>query len=325
MKKSLSVLLSMMLLPGFILTVVAWGFWGHQRINRMAVFALPPEMIGFYKKHIDFITEHAVDPDKRRYSDPEEAARHYMDLDRYGDHPFDSLPKYWKEAIAKYGEDSLKQHGIVPYHIPFMLYRLTNAFKEHDQIKILRISAEIGHYIGDAHVPLHCTKNYNGQLTNQHGIHGLWESRLPELFGEEYDYFVGRAKYINKPIDYTWNIIRESYAAHDSVLLIEKELTKKFPSDQKYSYEEKGNTIIRVYSKGFSAEFQEQLDGMVERRMRSAIVAVSSFWYTAWVNAGMPQLDSLNDLAISDSLKNEFLKIDKAYELKKGNGKGHDD
>ena len=325
MKKTLGILMSLMILPGIILTVVAWGFWGHQRINRMAVFALPPEMIGFYKKHIDFISEHAVDPDKRRYSDPEEAARHYMDLDRYGEHPFDSLPKFWNDAVAKYGEDSLKQHGIVPYHIPFMLFRLTKAFKEHDQLKILRLSAELGHYVGDAHVPLHCTKNYNGQLTNQNGIHGFWESRLPELFGEEYDYFVGRCKYINKPADYTWNIIRESYAAHDSVLLLERELTKKYSPDRKYSYEEKGNTIIRVYSKEFSADYQKLLNGMVERRMRSAIVAVSSFWYTAWVNAGMPQLDSISDFVISDSLKNEFQKLDKAYQLKKANGKGHDD
>ncbi len=325
MKKTLGILMSLMILPGIIITVVAWGFWGHQRINRMAVFALPPEMIGFYKKHIDFISEHAVDPDKRRYSDPEEAARHYMDLDRYGEHPFDSLPKFWNDAVAKYGEDSLKQHGIVPYHIPFMLFRLTKAFKEHDQLKILRLSAELGHYVGDAHVPLHCTKNYNGQLTNQIGIHGFWESRLPELFGEEYDYFVGRCKYINKPADYTWNIIRESYAAHDSVLLLERELTKKYSPDRKYSYEEKGNTIIRVYSKEFSADYQKLLNGMVERRMRSAIVAVSSFWYTAWVNAGMPQLDSLSDFVVSDSLKNEFQKLDKAYQLKKANGKGHDD
>ncbi len=27
-----------------------WGFFGHKRINRMAVFTLPPEMMVFYKK-----------------------------------------------------------------------------------------------------------------------------------------------------------------------------------------------------------------------------------------------------------------------------------
>ena len=44
----------------------SWGFYGHKRINRMAVFTLPPEMVTFYKQHIEFVTNHAVDPDKRR-------------------------------------------------------------------------------------------------------------------------------------------------------------------------------------------------------------------------------------------------------------------
>ena len=52
-----------------------WGFWAHRRINRMAVFTLPPEMIAFYKKNIEYLTEHAVDPDKRRYATRHEAAQ----------------------------------------------------------------------------------------------------------------------------------------------------------------------------------------------------------------------------------------------------------
>jgi len=59
----------------------AWGFFGHKRINRMAVFTLPPELVGFYKYHIEYITEHAVDPDKRRYAVEGEAPRHYIDID----------------------------------------------------------------------------------------------------------------------------------------------------------------------------------------------------------------------------------------------------
>jgi hypothetical protein len=161
----------------------AWGFYGHKRINRMAVFTLPPEMIGFYKKHIEYITEHAVDPDKRRYSIPEEAPRHYIDIDHYGPSAFDSMPKFWKKAVAKYSEDTLNAYGIVPWWIDVMTYRLADAFRQGDVDRILRLSAELGHYVGDAHVPLHTTENYNGQLTNQHGIHGFWESRVPEVYG----------------------------------------------------------------------------------------------------------------------------------------------
>jgi hypothetical protein len=307
--------------------VQAWGFWGHQHINNKAVFTLPKSMFGFFKTNIGFITEHAVDPDKRRYADPEEAPRHFIDIDRYGEHPFDSLPRTWKEAVVKIGEDTLKAHGIVPYHIPKMLYRLTEAFKDKDKFKILKYAAELGHYVGDAHVPLHCTRNYNGQLTGQHGIHGFWESRIPETYGEDYDYFVGRARYIKDPITYTWNIIKESYAAHDSVLQIEKELNARTAADRKYAFEERGATIVKVYSKDYTAEYNELLNGMVERRMRQATIAVGSFWYTAWVNAGMPEINDPEVIAITVTFQTEMDSINNIYTNRKrsGSGAGHED
>src|SRR4030095_16914187 len=109
MKKIIIRSLLMLLLLGAITTsVFSWGFWGHKRINRIAVFTLPPQMVALYKANIEYITDHAVDPDKRRYSNPDEAARHYIVLDRYGTYPFDSLPHRWEDAVAKYSEDSLK-------------------------------------------------------------------------------------------------------------------------------------------------------------------------------------------------------------------------
>ena len=57
----------------------SWGFFAHRKINRHAVFSLPTEMMHFYKSNIDFVTTHAVDPDKRRYVDPLEGPRHFLD------------------------------------------------------------------------------------------------------------------------------------------------------------------------------------------------------------------------------------------------------
>jgi hypothetical protein len=47
--------------------IAAWGFFAHRRINRLAVFSLPPEMVGFFKANIQYITENAINPDRRRY------------------------------------------------------------------------------------------------------------------------------------------------------------------------------------------------------------------------------------------------------------------
>lgn len=291
-----------------------WGFYAHKKINYYAVFLLPPEMMVLYKPQIDFLTEHAVDPDKRRYALPVEGSRHYIDIDHYGAYPYDSLPRKWADAVAKFSEDSLRAYGIVPWWLQTMLGRLTNAFKDKDQSKILKYSAEIGHYIADSHVPLHANTNHNGQYTGQTGIHGFWESRIPELLAEkEWDFFIGKAEFIRSPADFIWKRVLESGAAADSVLKFERELTNKFPADQKYAFEERNGIITRQYSSAFSKAYDKLLKGMIERRMRQSIYAVASFWYTAWVNAGQPDLKHLGNRNFSAEDLEEFETLNNAW------------
>ena len=279
-----------------------WGFYGHKKINRLAVFTLPPELFPLFKENLEYISEHAVDPDKRRYMIPSEGPCHFIDLD-YFQYPFDSIPHSWNNAVAKYSEDTLRKHGIVPWHIYLTKLNLQKAFEEKNLDKILKYAADIGHYIGDAHVPLHTTKNYNGQLTNQKGIHGLWESRLVELYSEEYNYFVGKSNYIASIQNEIWKSLKESHLALDSVLKIEEIITleNKFP---KYGFEQRGNSTQRVYSREFSQEYHKRLNNMVERRLRASIKMTGSIWYTAWVDAGQPDLSSL----LSKKPSNEFIK-----------------
>lgn len=352
----------------------AWGFYGHRMINRMAIFTLPAELFGFYKQNVDYMTEHAVDPDKRRYATKHEAVRHYIDIDMWGVIPFDNVPrdfeeaiikhckmkfvysgdtsyftkvitadsivfstmklqgvrlaleyplfvKYWKKIIkpmyyedewkisgydldelfnssyfTKYKidvliEDHFSEHGIVPYHLEAMQSKLTYAFANKDEEAILRISAEFGHYIGDAHVPLHTTINYNGQLTDQVGIHGFWESRVPELFAEqEYDFFVGKATFIEDPRSYFWDIVTKAHSHLDSVLLVDKRLRRIYEQDQIYCYDERLGRTLRMECPEFARAYSEALGTMVEDQMRGAIHALGSCIYTAWVNAGQPEL-----------------------------------
>ncbi len=288
-----------------------WGFFAHQKINRLAVFTLPPEMIGFYKYHIQFLTEKAINPDKRRYAVKNEAPRHYIDLDVYGDSAAYKMPRYWKEAVEKYTEDTLLAYGIVPYHIGRMSFWLIEAFKKRDAEQILRLSSDIGHYIGDANVPLHTTENYNGQLTGQYGIHGFWESRLPELFFDDYELLTGKAEYVENLQLYAWEAVINAHQALDSVLLFEKQLTKKYPDSKKYSYEERGNVTVKTYSYNFSEDYHRKLNGMVERRMRASIKMVGDFWMSCWVKAGQPDLTQLirETVNTTDSVYTENVKV----------------
>jgi hypothetical protein len=309
-------------LIAFLLSIVflnsnPWGFYAHKEINYLACFTLPPDMFGFYKANISYIQEFAVRADQRRYAIEEEATRHYIDLDHYEKAtPIDTVPMYWDSAVAKYTEATLLEYGIVPWHIMQVKGWLTKAMRERDYERIIKLSADLGHYIADAHVPLHTTENYNGQLTNQVGIHGLWESRLPEIFATNYDFYTGKAVYLNQPLKDIWQSVSESFAAKDSVLLIERQLTSLMPNT-KYSFETRGSATIKVYSKEFSEAYHTELQNMIERRMKKAIYMVGCFWYTAWVDAGepsllfesnqrmdlQPQLDSLQILMQSAPIK----------------------
>ncbi|MEE9437526.1 MAG: zinc dependent phospholipase C family protein [Saprospiraceae bacterium] len=361
-----------------------WGFFGHRKINRMAVFTLPPEMIKFYKQNIEYITEHAVDPDKRRYATKREAVRHYIDIDAWGEKPFQTVPKLFEDALTKYAEyyyinngdtthidleynkdtiliqspsnryhintdtfrayfrsyirpqyyediwllssdtvdillpnitngqtlyikDEFSKEGILPYYMNTMYYKLISAFENQDYEKILRTSAEFGHYIGDAHVPLHTTRNYNGQLTDQVGIHAFWESRLPELFADnQYSFLVGKAKHIERPISYFWNMVYQSHRLLKDVLALELELKAQFPEDQQLCYDDRLERTIKTQCPEFSEAYHNKLNGMVESRMQDAIYAIGCVWYSAWVDAGQPDLNNLKKA----ELKEEKIVID---------------
>lgn len=285
-----------------------WGFAGHERINEFAVYLLPPELQAVFMQHLPYLISQSVAPDQRRYAVVAEAARHYIDLDHYysrGQDPFWNLPQNWQEAIDCHTEDTLQAYGIVPWHVVRMKYRLQKAFETQDLTLTLKYAAEIGHYIADAHVPLHTTENYNGQLTNQYGIHGLWESRLIELQAENYNYWIGKARYLPSVQKEIWAAVRASHAALDSVLKFEKQVSAQIGPAEKYSYEQRGSTLTKVYARKFCEAYHKSLNGMVERRLRAAILMVSSVWYTAWVDAGQPDLSQVKLVPLTKNQNQE--------------------
>jgi hypothetical protein len=286
--------------------VSAWGVWGHQHINRAAVFALPQEMKVFFYNHIDFITEEATIPDVRKYTinDKEEAARHFLDVEAYGEKPFETLARTWKEAQATYDQKDLKEYGILPWYIQEIQTKLTQAFKDRNKSVILFLAADLGHYLGDAHMPLHTSLNYDGQLSEQKGIHAFWESQLPELFGETYNFKVKQATYIADPVAESLRLIQQTHSLVDTLLNIEKKLQNELPKEKIYAMDSSGNILRNKYKAPFHSYeyarlYHKQLNGMVEKQIRASVEATANFWYTAWVDAGKPDITQLDSQALT--------------------------
>jgi hypothetical protein len=286
--------------------LLSWGTWGHQHINRAAVFALPESMRPFFYNHIDFVTEESVVPDIRKYTinDKAEFARHYINPESYTDKPLETLPQTMQEAKAMFADSSLQKSGILPWYMLEMMEKLTNMFRDRKKTEILFLAADLAHYAGDAHMPLHTALNHDGQLTNQRGIHAFWESQLPEKFGENYNLYTGEAVFIPDVKKEIWRIISDSHRLADTVLLKEKELRTRFPEDKMYEKDAAGKVIKNKYGQWvhtyeYSAAYHEALNGMVEKQLRLAIAATANLWYTAWVNAGKPDINSLDPEALT--------------------------
>ncbi len=370
----------------------------------MAVFTLPPEMMYFFKPNIEFFTEHGPDPDKRKYVDPHEAIRHYIDIDNWGEYPFPNLPRTWLGVMIKYVEisavyedtkmtlfsptingfegdtiygnnvkcsfdkysafikdtivnnilngemvfpvDSLSKwldidlplykdftiiveenfskEGISPYFLYQYYYALVHAFEKRNAKSIIRRANDIGHYIADASVPLHTTKNYNGQLTGQKGIHAFWENRIPELLADkEFDFFVGKAEYIDNIRNFFWDIILKSHSNKDKVLEAEMKIRKAFPDDKKYVFAERNGVVTRLQSEEYTRAFNNELNGMVEMRMRDAIKSLGDVWYTAWIDAGQPDLKDITDINWTKKELEEMKKINNADKNGTFHGRDH--
>lgn len=308
---------------GIAFITLSWGIFGHERINNAAVMALPKPMQTFFYNHIDFITQESTVPDLRKYTlrDKAEGPRHYIDVENFSS--VDSIPHSFEEAKKKYDEKFLNDNGFLPWYIQEMMTKLTKAFKDKRKTEILFLAADLAHYIGDANMPLHTSANHNGQLTDQKGIHAMWESRMPEMFGSNYNYYTGEAKYIDNVEKAIWDMLKDSHSQVEPLLLADKKLRESFIQDKIFDKDENGNIAKNkyndfIYSKEYVTQLHTNLNGMVEKQMRKAIVTTADFWYTAWVNAGKPNLDELDSKETTNrnkkNLKND-LKIWKTGKL----------
>ncbi|AHJ96540.1 zinc dependent phospholipase C family protein [Hymenobacter swuensis] len=290
MKKLLLALLIVLLCP---VLSPGWGFFGHRTITQLAVYSLPSPMRGFYYRNMVKLVKLSTAPDERRDQDPLEAGRHFIDIDHYGDDPFGLMPKAWDKAVAKYTADTLRKYGTLPWAIMETKEKLTEAFKQRDTTAILALSADLGHYVADAYVPLHTTENYDGQLTKQEGIHALWESKLPERNIGKYKLDNEPGRYEKDALKSIWQVVQESYGFLGDTFDREEEITRKYTPETKYVFSHKYGKTRRSYSDAFADSYHEKVGGEVAFRLKKAPSMVASMWITAWKDAGSPDLDAL--------------------------------
>lgn len=279
------------LLFSLLVLCSGWGFLVHRTVNQLAIYQLPKNLRNFFYTNKDYIVRQSVRPDQRRNTDKTEAPKHFIDAEPYGDSSLWKMPHQWDAAVAKYTKDTLEKYGYVPYVVMMMKEKLTGAMRNGNKDSVLFYAADMGHYIADAHVPLHTTVNYDGQLSDQKGLHSLWESMVPELEMNQYNlYNRHRARYLKDPEEAIWKACRGGFTLVDDVLRIEREVSKGFNDSTKYRYQIRNGRQSRSYSSAFGRAYAKALGSTVNERLLLSARLITDFWYTCWVDAGKPDL-----------------------------------
>jgi hypothetical protein len=288
----------------------SWGFLVHRTTTQLAVYELPKPMRAFFHENLPYLTRYSVRPDQRRNEDSTEAPKHILDAELYGDSAVWKMPYDFREAIAKYGWDSLKRNGYVVYWVPVMKDNLTRAFARRDRDSIIFYAADLAHYIGDAHVPLHITENYDGQLTNQKGLHSLWESMVPEIQLADLDLrSFHKAKYISDPQAEIWKVVRTSFQLVPRVLAEEKNASAGFTDSTKFRIQIRNGRESKGFTTAFAKAYYAKLGEMINRQLIRTSDMIADFWYTSWVDGGRPDLKEL--IKTSNSIQYKQWKTEK--------------
>jgi hypothetical protein len=297
---------------GALIGLSSWGFLVHRTVNQLAIYNLPAPLQGYFHNEMTYLVENAPRPDIRRNTDKTEDTKHFIDIDKFGANAINEMPMDWASAVKKYTADSLKKYGWGPYNVMIQLDLLTKAFKSKNKDSILFYAADLGHYIGDLHVPLHTTSNYDGQLTGQKGLHSLWESFIPELTLDQYQlYNKHTAVYLKRPAEALWKDIRKANALLPDMFAKERAVTAKFTPETKYKTQMRYGKEAKVYTKEFAEAYARELGPTVNLQLIAAANLLTDFWYTAWVNAGKP------DLGTTRGVNNQLNKELESYKSNK--------
>jgi len=259
----------------------AWGFTAHRFIMDQAISRLPDGLRPFYERNRAFMIEYSIVPDLLRNLDvPDEPPRHFLDMDAYGEYPFVALPRDYDEAVRKFGREKVVENGLLPWRAADVYGRLVKAFERAgrqegyslDDIKLM--SAVLGHYVADAHMPFHAALNYDGQLTGQRGIHSRFESQLFERMQESLVLPPATIPPVHDARAFMFETLLESFTYTGPLLEADR----------------RAAAGLTEYGDEYFERWSKDAAPVLARRVADAIAATVAVLTGAWEEAGRPDL-----------------------------------
>lgn len=256
-----------------------WGLEAHVLVNRAACTTVPEPLRRFFMRHQTPIGEHGKDPDTilTARDGERERIRHWFNLDELDRFPFRNIPRGYEKALAKYGRERLERAGLLPWRIAELYAQLVEAMRDSEWGHVPPLAGHLGHYVADGHQPLHTTRNHDGQLTGNDGIHKRFETEMIRRFLAEYQdlaAFTRPAQETGDPVAFTFDFLIDSYVWVDNLLRADT-LAKRG---------------VQGYEDAYYAALHFFAGKLAKLSMAQAATDLGSLWYSAWIEAGRPKV-----------------------------------
>ena len=250
-----------------------WGAVGHHYIAQHYSQHLPAYIDGLraYDGTVDL---HVTDPDSRKSSTPGESEKHFIDIDWYPEVLAGTLPRDRTALETLYSPAIVTAEGVLPWAIVASVNTLTTQFQAQNWSAAALTIADLCHYVGDANQPLHCTRNYDGAMTGNNGIHSRYESNMISTYLGQLHTSPMTVAYYSSPQDVAFDVIAASWAGVSPILT----------ADTAAKAAAGGSTSGTTYY----ASLWSSTHTLTQARLDTATVMTASYVYTAWVNAGQP-------------------------------------
>lgn len=285
MRKPLSSFVLCVATAGLLLTPepsFAWGVAVHRYVMARAIDLLPSGIKPFFLHYRDELVIRSTDPDTWRTAGWDDDPNHFINfgVPEFGPYPFTALPREYGAALEKFGAETLKKQGTLPWRAAEEFGNLRRAFEgftrhaPYAPLDAVLFSAVAGHYFQDATEPFHATINYDGQLTGQFGIHARFETVLFERFERRLHIDVAAGPPMTTPRDAAFDALLAGYKLADPILSADRAaIAGKDAYDDEY------------YDRFFA-----KVQPVLEQQIGAAITVTAALITGAWEQAGRPAL-----------------------------------
>lgn len=252
----------------------AWGRNGHKLVVHKAVETLPQDIRPFFESNLAQLSQHVTDPLDAIAKSPAERHNHFILLDKYGRFPFEALPRNYKAAVTKFGKPKLDANGLLPWQIGVYSEKLTEAMKAGKWEEARLDAAILANYVAEAHDPFNTTDNSDGRLSGQAGVNDRFGTMLIDRYSSFFPMRPNDAVFVSDPTDHAFEACLGSHSWLETILM----------ADRKARHGENS------FTDEYYDRFYNQAAAILIRQLSDAATDVGSFWLTAWINAGRPQL-----------------------------------